>query len=102
MAIPLSYNLRNLAVRRTTTIMTAMGIALPVLILMAVFAMVDGLASLLSVTGNPLHVLVLRKGATAELNSGISRETWQNLRFTPGIAKAKNGEPLEIGRASCR
>ena len=30
MAIPLSYNQRNLLVRRTTTIMTALGVALTV------------------------------------------------------------------------
>jgi hypothetical protein len=28
MAIPISYNIRNLAIRKTTTIMTALGIAL--------------------------------------------------------------------------
>ena len=33
MAIPLSYNLRNLKVRFTTTVMTALGIALTVAVL---------------------------------------------------------------------
>ena len=35
MKIPLAYNLRNLAVRKTTTLMTAFGIALSVAILAA-------------------------------------------------------------------
>ncbi len=37
MILPLSYNLRNLAVRRTTTLMTALGIALTVAVLAASF-----------------------------------------------------------------
>ena len=36
MAIPLAYNLRNLTVRKTTTLMTALGIALTVSVLVAV------------------------------------------------------------------
>ena len=35
MAIPLAYNLRNLVVRKTTTLMTALGIALTVAVLVA-------------------------------------------------------------------
>ena len=40
MAIPASYNLRNLVVRKTTTIMTALGIALTVAVLLSVLALV--------------------------------------------------------------
>jgi putative ABC transport system permease protein len=38
MAIPIAYNFRNLVVRKTTTIMTALGIALTVAVLLAVLA----------------------------------------------------------------
>ncbi len=40
MAIPLSYNFRNLRVRKTTTVMTALGIALTVAVLLGILAMV--------------------------------------------------------------
>ena len=43
MKIPLSYNLRNLAVRKTTTAMTALGVGLTVAVLLAVLALVEGL-----------------------------------------------------------
>ena len=43
MAIPLSYNLRNLIVRKTTTVMTATGIAMTVAVLLAVLGLVSGL-----------------------------------------------------------
>ncbi len=94
MAIPLSYNFRNLVVRRTTTIMTALGIGLTVAVLLSVLALVDGLRTAFSSSGNPLNVLVMRKGATAELNSNFSRAGYQELRFKPGIARNSAGQPM--------
>jgi putative ABC transport system permease protein len=94
MAIPLSYNLRNLVVRKTTTIMAALGIALTVAVLLAMLSLVNGLKSALQSTGNPLHVLVMRKGATSELVSSVTRQAFQDIKFKPGIARDKAGEPL--------
>src|SRR5437667_5434806 len=93
MGIPFAYNLRNLIVRRTTTIMTALGIALTVAVLLSVLALVAGLRSAFESTGNPLQVLVMRKGATAELSSGMTREIFQDVKSNPGIAKAGE-EPM--------
>jgi putative ABC transport system permease protein len=94
MAIPISYNLRNLVARKTTTLMTALGIALTVAVLLSVSAMVEGLRTSLSGTGHPLNVLVLRKGGTAELNSVIRPESFQDLKTKPGIARGKDGQPM--------
>ncbi len=99
MAVPLSYNLRNLVVRKTTTLMAALGIALTVAVLLAMLSLVNGLKSSLESTGSPLDVMVLRKGSTAELTSAVSRQDFQVLKVKPGIAKDKNGQPeasLEI------
>jgi putative ABC transport system permease protein len=94
MAIPISYNLRNLAVRKTTTIMTALGVALTVAVLLADLALVNGLNSAFAASGDPLNVLVLRKGANSEINSGITRDIFEALKFTPGIARNAKGEPM--------
>jgi putative ABC transport system permease protein len=94
MAIPLSYNIRNLIVRKTTTIMTAVGIALTVAVLLAVLALVAGLKSAFASTGDPLHVLVLRKGGNAELSSIVTQESFQVIKAFPGIAKGPDGQPL--------
>lgn len=94
MAIPISYNLRNLLVRKTTTIMTALGIALTVAVLLAILALVNGLDSSLHSTGDPLHVLVLRKGSTTELVSNFTRTGFQILKDKPGIARDSSGQPL--------
>lgn len=94
MAIPLSYNLRNLTVRKTTTLMTALGIALTVAVLVAVLALAGGLRTAFESTGNPLNVLVMRKGSTGEVNGGITREVFEALKPMQGIARAADGHPL--------
>ncbi len=94
MAIPLSYNLRNLVVRKTTTVMTALGIALTVAVLLAILALATGLRTTLEASGDPLQILVLRKGAESELVSNFTRTGFQDLRFKAGIARTPGGEPM--------
>ncbi len=93
MAIPLSYNIRNLVVRRTTTLMTALGVGLTVAVLLSVLAMVEGLKMAFESSGDPLNILIMRKGSTAELNSNFARATFQQLKFKSGIARNDKGEP---------
>jgi len=94
MAIPLAYNLRNLVVRKTTTIMTALGIALTVAVLLAIMGLVSGLRATLSASGDPLNVLALRKGSDSELVSNFTRAQFQDLKFKRGIATGRDGQPL--------
>jgi ABC-type lipoprotein release transport system permease subunit len=74
--------------------MTALGIALTVAVLLAILALVNGLRSTLSVSGDPLHVLVLRKGSDSELVSIFLRSQFQDLKFKTGIATGRDGQPL--------
>jgi putative ABC transport system permease protein len=94
MAIPLSYNLRNLIVRKTTTIMTATGIAMTVAVLLAVLGLVSGIQSAFAASGDPLHVLVMRKGGNAELTSLLTQQQFQIVKIFPGIAAGADGQPL--------
>jgi putative ABC transport system permease protein len=94
MAVPIAYNLRNLVVRKTTTLMTALGIALTVAVLLAILALVNGLHQAFASTGNPLQVLVLRKGSDSELTSGVDRLAYQDMKFKAGVARAANGDPM--------
>jgi putative ABC transport system permease protein len=94
MTIPLAYNLRNLVVRKTTTLMTALGIALTVAVLLAVLALATGLRVTLSASGDPLKIMVMRKGSTSELVSNFVRAQFQDLKFKPGIATGREGQPL--------
>jgi putative ABC transport system permease protein len=94
MAIPLTYNLRNLVARKTTTVMTALGIALTVAVLVADLALVEGLQKAFQTTGHPLQALVLRKGSNSELGSSVTREAFQILKAKTGLAANNNGEPM--------
>jgi putative ABC transport system permease protein len=94
MAIPVSYNIRNLIVRKATTLMTAAGIAMTIAVLLAVLGLVSGLETAFRSTGDPLHVLVLRKGGNAELTSLLTPEQFQIVKNFPGIAAGTDGRPL--------
>jgi len=94
MAIPVTYNLRNLVVRKTTTLMTALGIALTVAVLLAMMALLTGLGATLSASGDPLQIIVMRKGSESELVSNFTRTQFQDLKFKAGIARVQNGDPM--------
>jgi ABC-type antimicrobial peptide transport system permease subunit len=93
-AVPLSYIARNLWVRRVTTALTAAGMALVVYVFATVLMMSEGIRSTLVATGQPDNLIVLRKGAGAEINSGISREQANLLQTLPGLATGAGGQPL--------
>ena len=93
-AIPLSYIARNLWVRRVTTLLTAGGMALVVFVFATVLMMSEGIRATLVATGQPDNVLVLRKGAGAEINSAISRDQAAIIESLPGIAT--NGSGLRL------
>jgi putative ABC transport system permease protein len=97
MAIPISYNIRNLKLRKGLTIMTALGIALTVTTVVFLMALLAGLKQAFVTSGDPLNVLVLRKGSTAELSGGFDANLFPTLKNLPGIAKDKNGEPMASG-----
>lgn len=94
MKIPLSYNIRNLVVRRTTTLMTALGIGLTVAVLAAALSLSAGLEHAFRGSGHPLQLLLTRKASGSELGSQVSRESFNEaIRFQAGIAKLPDGEP---------
>ena len=94
MAVPLAYNVRNLAVRRWTTAFTMGGIALVVAATMLLAALVGGLRQMLVATGEPDNLVVLRKGATSDGSSQVPREAAAALRALRGVAHDARGEPL--------
>ncbi len=92
-AVPLTYIARNLWVRRVTTALTAAGMALVVYVFATVLMMSEGIRSTLVATGQADNVMVLRKGAGAEINSGISRDQAAVLQTLPGLALGATGQP---------
>jgi ABC-type antimicrobial peptide transport system permease subunit len=83
-----------LIVRKTTTLMTAAGIAMTVAVLLAVLGLVSGLERAFASTANPLHILVMRKGGNAELTSLLTQQQFQIIKAYPGIATGSDGQPM--------
>jgi putative ABC transport system permease protein len=97
MAIPISYNIRNLILRKGLTLMTALGIALTVMTAVFLMMLLAGMRKAFVKSGDPLNVLVLRKGSTSELAGGFTKDKLPILSSLPGIAKDSKGEPLVSG-----
>jgi putative ABC transport system permease protein len=97
MAIPISYNIRNLKLRKGLTIMTALGIALTVTTAIFLMALLAGLNRAFVSSGSAKNVLVLRKGSEAELSGGFDAALFPTLKTLPGIAKDSHGEPMASG-----
>jgi putative ABC transport system permease protein len=98
MAIPISYAIRNLRLRKGLTAMTALGIALTVATAVFIMALLAGLDRAFGTTGDPNNVLVLRKGSTSELSAGgVNRDALQIFKELPGVAKNEKGEALVSG-----
>jgi putative ABC transport system permease protein len=97
MAIPISYNVRNLRLRKGLTVMTALGIALTVTTAIFLMALIAGLNRAFVSSGSAKNVLVLRKGSEAELSGGFDAALFPTLKTLPGIAKDSHGEPMASG-----
>lgn len=95
--IPIKYNVRNLRVRWVTTTLTILGTALVVASSCFLFGMVDGLQQSLKVSGDPLDLIVMRKGSTNETSGGFDASKAGEIATVPGILRDENGNPLCAG-----
>ncbi|MEN6319929.1 MAG: ABC transporter permease [Syntrophaceae bacterium] len=94
MVIPFSYSFRNLRTRRLTTVLTAGGMALVVFVFAAILMLAEGLEKTLVETGSHDNVVVIRKGSSAEVQSGIEREKASTIETEPGIEIGMDGRKL--------
>ncbi|MEM6991644.1 MAG: ABC transporter permease, partial [Myxococcota bacterium] len=95
--VPIKYNVRNLFVRRTTTLATALGIGLVVFVLAATLMLTAGLERTLTTSGSPDTAIVMRKGSDAELSSGLGDDAVRLIKAAPGVKTTGEGQPLAIG-----
>lgn len=94
MKLPLAYIARNLWVRRLTTTLTALGMALVVFVFAAVLMLDAGLKRTLAGTGSPENAILIRQGVQTEIQSGVAREQAALIETLPGVARGAAGEPL--------
>ncbi len=91
--VPISYNLRNLAVRRTTTVATAGGVALVVFVFAAVQMLGEGIRRTLLTAGNPDVAIIMRAGSDAELGSSVQPAGVSLATAQKEVARRPGGAP---------
>jgi len=94
MTIPYTYIVRNLAARRLTTALTAGGMALVVYVFATVLMLSAGLETTLVSTGRDDNVIVIRRGAQTEVQSGIDRRQAGIVESLPDVAIGQDGERM--------
>ena len=96
MTIPFSYILRNVAARRLTTALTAGGMALVVYVFATVLMLAAGLEQTLVATGQDDNVVVIRRAAQTEVQSGVDRRQAGIVESLPDIAIGRDGAEAHL------
>ena len=97
MALPLSYNVRNLRSRWKVTLLAIFGIALVVAAFVTILSMARGFNIALSSTGSDNNAIVTQRGSMSELSSWMNVSAAQLVEVDPRVARGADGKPL----ASC-
>jgi ABC-type lipoprotein release transport system permease subunit len=95
MALPLYYNVRNVRVRWQVTLLAVSGIALVVAALAVLMSMSEGFKSALRSTGRTDNAMIVQRGSGgAELTSGVSLDSRNQIIVDERIARGADGQPL--------
>lgn len=86
-----AMNLRALPLRVTASLVSVIGIAGVVLILVALLSISEGFRRTLELSGSDRVAIVLRGSSTEELTSSFSQEQVQIIEQAPGIARDAHG-----------
>lgn len=97
MALPLSYNVRNLRQRWKVTLLAVIGIGMVVAVFVTLLAMENGFRTSLRSTGSPDNGIVTQRGSMSELTSWMNIADANVIKVDPRVARDASGQPL----ASC-
>ncbi len=89
--VPISYNVRSVKARWTSTIVAILGIAGTVGVFVAVLSLARGFKATLVASGSPGNALVMRAGASSEMMGGITLDSVRVVQDAPGIARDSFG-----------
>ncbi|HET8667674.1 MAG TPA: ABC transporter permease, partial [Terriglobales bacterium] len=90
-SVPISYNLRSVKARWTSTIVAILGIAGTVGVFVAMLSLARGFKATLVASGSPGNALVMRAGATSEMMGGITLDSVKVAEDAPGVARDSAG-----------
>jgi putative ABC transport system permease protein len=93
-SVPISYNLRSIRARWTSTVVAILGIAGTVGVFVAMLSLARGFRATLVASGSPDDALVMRAGSTSEMMGGITLDSVKLVQDKPGVARDASGQPL--------
>lgn len=94
MALPISYNIRNVRVRWQVTLLAISGIALVVAVFAILLSMSAGFQMALRATGRPDNALIVQRGSASELTSGVGINVRNTILADDRIARRPDGSPM--------
>jgi putative ABC transport system permease protein len=94
MALPITYNVRNLRERWQVTFLAVLGISLVVAVLVVLLAMLAGVRLALRSTGIPQNAIVVQRGSASELTSWVPLDQRNLIVVDSRVARGKDGQPL--------
>ena len=94
MAIPFSYNVRSVAARWSTAVVSVLGVAGTVAVFVAMLAMARGFQATLVASGSPQNAIILRSGADAEMVSAVTLDQAKIIADSEEVARDGSGTPL--------
>jgi putative ABC transport system permease protein len=97
MALPLTYNIRNLRQRWKVTLLAIGGIGLVVAVFVTLLSMESGFRIALRSTGSPQNGILTQRGSMSELTSWIAIADANVIMADPRVARGSDGKPM----ASC-
>jgi len=92
--VPISYNLRSIRARWTSTVVAILGIAGTVGVFVAMLSLARGFKATLVASGSPSNALVMRMGSSSEMMGGITLDSIKVLQDKPGVARDASALPL--------
>jgi len=94
MALPLSYNVRNVRVRWQVTLLAVGGIAMVVAVFAVLMSMSEGFKAALRSTGRTDNAMIVQRGSASELTSAVPLDDRNKIVVDERIARDSEGRSL--------
>jgi putative ABC transport system permease protein len=93
-AVPLSYNIRNVRQRWQVTLLAIVGIAMVVAVFTVIMSMSEGFRLALKATGRDDNAIIVQRGSASELTSGVPLDQRNQIIVDDRVARGSDGQPL--------
>ena len=89
--LPVSYSLGNVVARPGRSLVMIVVVALVVVACSLFLGLLSSLRRTVATTGDPMNLVVLRKGSDNDGSSQITRLAYDSVRYLDGIAAKEDG-----------